>query len=75
MTAQAMSEIPSMSPLHELMLAVPCARCEAQPRERCRTLSGKVALTHSARQGPILEAYAVGYMEAENVRFALGAGR
>lgn len=54
--------------LHDVMLDIPYARCEAAPRERCRTLTGKVALTHTARQAPVWEAYTIGYLEAEEYR-------
>lgn len=52
--------------LRDLVLSIPCARCEAKPGQPCTTVSGKNAgREHSARQDPIWLAYGEGYTDAE----------
>lgn len=43
---------------------IPCPRCEALPRARCTTISGRPAThPHSSRTDPVYRAWRMGYAE------------
>lgn len=44
-------------------LGIACPFCEAAIGQRCRTVSGKVTLTHADRSRPVMEAWKLGHRD------------
>ena len=55
--------------LTQLIMQVPCPRCEAKVGEKCKAVSGKPSTRlHRSRTYPIHRAYNLGYEDGGGVR-------